>query len=272
MKSVLKFFSGQKALPAGPAGRVLYAIGDIHGCLNELEDVLQVIDRDINLHGVEDVTIVFLGDLIDRGPDSAGVVRRIYQLSEHQREGVRIVLLAGNHEEALIRAADGDSETAANWIQFGGAEALQSYGSTQKDFDHVDGEIIVDMVRGLVPGRHIDFLRNAKDMALFGDFVLVHAGVDPEIPLTDQTRRSLLWIREPFLSHPRPVAPPYCIVHGHTIVPEVEHRGVRIAIDTGVYESGNLSCLRVEGTDLRRYSTATDMVAFEPLLRLQAAS
>lgn len=236
--------------PAGKPGSRAYAVGDVHGCLHLLEDLLARIEADLAARPVGEAYLVFVGDLIDRGPDSRGVIER---LRTYRRPGVKPIFLMGNHEEYLIRILSGETERLASWLTYGGRECVESYGlDPDKLLMLPDGEAVMRM-RKAIPEDHRVFLRSFADTFRFGDYLFVHAGIRPGLPLEDQSREDLRWIREPFLDDSGEHG--FLVVHGHTIVPEVEERSNRIGIDTGAYRSGVLTALVVDGRERRYLAT-----------------
>jgi serine/threonine protein phosphatase 1 len=195
-----------------------FAIGDIHGSLQKLR---KLIARCRKHADGRPTTFVFLGDYIDRGPQSAGVVDALIMLQSEQRE--RVIALKGNHEGIALDAFDGEV-TEAYWLQEGGAKTLHSYG--------------IDSVREL-PGDHVQWLRSLPLSYDDGRRFFVHAGIDPHKPFDAQTEHDLLWIREPFLSDNRDHA--RLIVHGHTPVAAPELRNNRLDLDTGAVFGGPLT-------------------------------
>lgn len=177
--------------------------------------------------------MVYLGDYIDRGPDSAAVLDLV--IAPHpQIMGVKRVHLTGNHEAFCLEAFDGDSDAEADWIENGGAECLQSWGLKVSDW------------RENVPPKHIEFLRSLTLMHIQGGYLFVHAGIRPMVEIGEQDPDDLIWIREAFLDDEGPH--PYVVVHGHTpesASPIVRYN--RIGIDTGAAYGGPLSCLVLEG-------------------------
>ncbi|HEX9954221.1 MAG TPA: metallophosphoesterase family protein [Allosphingosinicella sp.] len=236
--------------PRGKPGARAYAVGDIHGRLDLLDEILAKIEADIEGRPPADNFIIFLGDLIDRGPDSAGVVER---LRTYKPPFARTVFLAGNHEEVLLRVLDGEEELLGNWMRFGGAECMQSYGIDPEALRYSEEEQGLALLWARMPAAHREFLESFGDTFRFGDYLFVHAGIRPGIGLDHQDRHDLRWIREPFLSDAKEHG--FMVVHGHTIVPQVEERPNRIAIDTGAYHSGVLTALAVE--DGTRWYLAT---------------
>lgn len=235
---------GEEDRPRGKAGARAYAIGDIHGRLDLLDDLLRRIEDDIAQRRPKKTYIVFLGDLIDRGPDSAGVVERLR--TWRPRHG-RPIFLGGNHEEVLLTILGGDASILPSWLKFGGAECAQSYGIDVDALRRMEDDEAIEAIRAKVPRAHREFLSNFADTFRFGDYLFVHAGIRPGLAVEDQDPHDLRWIRDPFLSDAKEHG--FVVVHGHTIVPEVDERPNRIAIDTGAYHSGILTALGVEDRD-----------------------
>ena len=248
------FGSSRGRRAAGPKGHRAYVVGDIHGRLDLLDQLLAGIEADLAERPARKATLVFVGDLIDRGPHSNQVIER---LRIYRKRGLSTVFLIGNHEEVLLRILGGDSSLIANWCKFGGIECMASYGADPRAFAAMEPEDALAEVRRRVPKVHEQFLLSFADTARFGDYLIVHAGIRPGVELESQTQDDLRWIREPFLSHGGDHG--VTVVHGHTIVREVEDTGNRIAIDTGAYRSGRLTALVIDG-DERRYLTASDGV------------
>ena len=236
--------SRQQSAPAGAPGYRAYVVGDVHGRLDLLQDLLAKIHAELQHHPSAKTLLVFVGDLIDRGPSSAQVVER---LRTYKREGVKTVFLLGNHEEVLLRILGGDASLIDKWRWFGGAECLQSYGADPVQLDRASDEEALAFVRNAIPREHVRFLETFADSCAFGDYLFVHAGIRPGVGVEQQSQADLRWIRDPFLNDDRDHG---CIVvHGHTISDDVEQRVNRIGIDTGAYRSGVLTALAIEGTD-----------------------
>lgn len=240
------------AIRRGKAGARAYAVGDIHGCRDLLDELLGRIERDLAARGPRKTWIVFLGDLIDRGPDSAGVVER---LRGWRPEGATPVFLAGNHEEVFLRVLGGEPEILADWLKFGGAECLESYDLDPEALARMEPEAAVEKIKARVPKAHVDFIDSFADTFRFGDYLFVHAGIRPGIELGEQDPFDLRWIREPFLSEPEGARGPL-VVHGHTIAARVEERAHRIGLDTGAYRTGVLTALGIEEEERWYLSTA----------------
>ena len=197
-----------------------YAIGDVHGSLGLLRTLIKRCRKHARGGAT---TLVFLGDYIDRGPDSAGAISFIMELQSELRE--RLIALKGNHEAMVVDVVDGEVE-AEFWLSQGGAQTLRSYGVTSAD---------------ALPRAHIKWLRSLPTSHDDGRRFFTHAGIDPDKPLTAQSEHDLIWIREPFLSDPRDHG--RLIVHGHTplkpAVPDL--RNNRLNIDTGAVYGGALT-------------------------------
>jgi len=244
--------------PAGARGYRGYAVGDIHGRVDLLEHLLAKIHADLQRRPARKTLLVFVGDLIDRGPSSAQVIER---LRCYRRDAVQPVFLLGNHEEVLLRVIAGDSTVVQSWLQFGGLECLQSYGVKLAQIRRRSAEEVVEIDRAAVPREHVEFLESFGDSCRFGDYLFVHAGIRPGIEVDQQSQSDLRWIRDPFLYDETDHG--FVVVHGHTITDEVEERSNRIGIDTGAYRSGVLTALAIEGTerwlvDTRGGKTAAD--------------
>ena len=227
-----------------------YAVGDIHGRLDLLETLLELIERDLAARPARKTYLIFLGDLIDRGPDSRGVIER---LVANPLPDVTQIYLMGNHEEVLLRVLKGEEGILWNWLRFGGAQCLESYGLNPAQFAQMREADALQVIRQAIPDTHLRFLEGFADTFSFGDYVFVHAGLRPGVALDEQRRQDLRWIREPFLTDRGSFD--QVVVHGHTIVQSVEEYGSRIAIDTGAYRSGVLTAIGIE--DDRRWYLST---------------
>jgi serine/threonine protein phosphatase 1 len=230
--------------PSGAVGYRAYAVGDVHGRLDLLEELLAKIHAELQHRPARKTLLVFVGDLIDRGPSSAQVLER---LRTYHREGIRTVFLLGNHEEVLLRILGGDAELITKWRWFGGSECLQSYGVDPDQLARVTDDEALRLVREAIPREHVEFLESFVDSCRFGDYLFVHAGVRPGVELEQQRQADLRWIREPFLLDDSDHG--FVVVHGHTITREVEDRPNRIGIDTGAYRTGVLTALAIEGPE-----------------------
>ena len=247
---MLKLASGRDRVPVGARGYRAYAVGDIHGRLDLLDQLLEAIHQDLSRRPARKVLLVFVGDLIDRGPASREVVER---LRTYRHGGVRPVFLLGNHEEVLLRILGGDAELITKWRWFGGTECLESYGLDSSELAGLTSAEALEAVRKAIPPEHVEFLESFVDTFRFGDYLFVHAGIRPGIELDQQRQSDLRWIREPFLLDDSDHG--FVVVHGHTITADIDERPNRIGIDTGAYRSGVLTALAIEGSE--RWSVDT---------------
>src|SRR5690348_2224701 len=238
--------------PAGARGWRAYAVGDVHGRLDLLDQLLDKIHDDISRRPARKVLLVFVGDLIDRGPNSAQVVER---LRTYRRPAVETVFLLGNHEEVLLRILAGEADLITKWRSFGGKECLESYGVDTAKLAGLTDEEALAIVRKAIPAEHVEFLQSFDDSCRFGDYLFVHAGIRPGIEIDQQRQSDLRWIREPCLFDETDHG--FVVVHGHTIRSEVEMRPNRIGIDTGAYKSGVLTALAIERSDSWLLDTRT---------------
>lgn len=243
---------------AVPHGLRLYAVGDIHGRLDLLDRLLDEIITDAETAeaaspGGTMNYLVFLGDYVDRGPDSAGVVER---LAEGPPPGFGAFYLKGNHEAAMVRFLT-DLRAGPAWLRFGGEATLHSYGLTAPDPSdplfaaHL--QRLQERLHTVLPPRHLAFLTGLRSSLAIGGYLFVHAGIRPGVPVEEQQEDDLLWIREDFLDSPADHGP--VVVHGHTITTSPDVRPNRIGIDTGAYATNRLTCLVLEGTERRFLST-----------------
>jgi serine/threonine protein phosphatase 1 len=224
-----------RAPAAVPPGRRVYAIGDIHGCNAQLANLHEIIAEDLARRPVDTAVLLHIGDYVDRGADTAGVLARL--ATESPVDSIPIVNLLGNHDETMLNALSGDRAAATDWLFAGGKPALQSYG--------IDPESPRESWPAQVPPEHLEFLRHLTLCHQEGGYFFVHAGVRPGVALDQQTREDMLRIRQPFLYTERDLGA--VVVHGHTPVkvPVVQHN--RIAIDTGAVFGGVLTCVVLEG-------------------------
>jgi serine/threonine protein phosphatase 1 len=250
---MLNFSSRNERGPAGAPGYRAYVVGDVHGRLDLLEQLLARIHSELQRRPAVKTLLVFVGDLIDRGPSSAQVIER---LRTYRRQGIYPVFLLGNHEEVLLRILGGDAQLITKWRWFGGSECLQSYGVDPARLAHVTDQEALAIVREAIPEEHVEFLESFDDSCRFGDYLFVHAGIRPGVDLEQQTQSDLRWIREPFLLDESDHG--FVVVHGHTISPEVQNRPNRIGIDTGAYRTGVLTALAIEGNDSWLLDTRSD--------------
>ena len=250
--SIMRSSRRHRAKPTVPRGLRVYAVGDIHGCAHLLDELIARIDADWRGRPAARKAIVFLGDYIDRGPDSAGVIDRLRALAVSWKGEAAFVM--GNHEEVLVRILDGETALLEDWLRFGGRECLLSYGADPDALSSAAANERLEQIRAVVPQAHQRFLRDLVDTVRIGDYLFVHAGIRPGVDLRQQTHSDLRWIRAPFLDD-AVSDHGVTVVHGHTIVDEVEWRRNRIGIDTGAYWSDRLTALVVEGEEQRLLST-----------------
>lgn len=233
--------------PSVPPGQRVYAVGDIHGRLDLLDRLLDAIDAyEVARPGVES-QMIFLGDYIDRGPDSRGVIERLLTGLPH---GIAPHFLRGNHEAIMLSCLKGP-KMFVNWAANGGLTTLRSYGVQATLASN--GPDLIRQLRDNLPESHLEFLRGLKTTIEIGDYFFVHAGVRPGVPLHSQAAEDCLFIREKFLKHRGSFGK--VVVHGHTPVAEPEVLSNRIGIDTGGFYTGRLTALRLEGKN-REFVTA----------------
>ncbi|OYY66284.1 metallophosphoesterase family protein [Sphingomonas sp. 28-62-11] len=232
------------AVPALEPGKRVYAIGDIHGRADLLDQLIDLIEADDATRGDADIRLIFLGDLIDRGADSARVVEIVGNLL---RSSDQVRLIKGNHEEVFVAAAGGCAKSARQLLKMGGYETLESYGINREEADQGTIQDLADLLKQRIPRDHIDVIDRGEDMIRIGDYVFVHAGIRPGVQLDRQVGSDLRWIRQPFLDARR--RDRVVVVHGHTPTQDVEFKPDRIGIDTGACYSGKLTALGLEGTE-----------------------
>jgi serine/threonine protein phosphatase 1 len=226
---------------SGPENMRIYAIGDIHGRADLLERVLQRIDWTLAEYPTPRAIEVFLGDYIDRGPDSRTVVDMLVERSR----GHETVFLKGNHEVFLLAFLH-DPLQLGVWQRFGGLETLISFGQVPPINPSAEAaeELAASLADALTASQRA-FLAGLRPSFTCGDFFFAHAGVRPGVPLAEQREADLLWIRDEFLNDESDFGK--IVVHGHTPVAKPEYRHNRINIDTGAYATGRLTCLMIEG-------------------------
>lgn len=245
---VLKSLFSRKAVAAPPpraiaAGERIYAIGDIHGRRDCLDELLARIEADDRRRPPARTTLVFLGDLIDRGGESRAVIEQASRLAEARP----CIFLMGNHEEVFIDAWEGDEGAARLFHRIGGRETLLSYGVTEAEYDSADFPRLVALLAAHVPVGDIAFLREFRDSHRSGDYLFVHAGIRPGTPIEEQRPADMRWIRDKFLDDDRDHG--VCIVHGHSISAGIDEKSNRIGIDTGAYASGKLTAIGLDGSE-----------------------
>ena len=240
--------------PSGPPGAVLYAVGDIHGRLDLLKKLLASIKADIAQVEVERSIILFVGDYIDRGPDSRGVVDEILAL---RGEGAsQVVTLAGNHDQYLLEFFK-DPSLGISWMDYGAGPTFTSYGVRPPPVrtDVEAWKVTAGEMAAAMPPEHMRFFEEAILAASFGDFLFVHAGVRPNVDLSKQDPKDLTTIRRPFLKAKHPL-PGRVVVFGHTPFEHPVAADGKIAVDTGAYATGVLSAVRIHGHDVSFLQTS----------------
>jgi serine/threonine protein phosphatase 1 len=230
------------SVPSGPKKHRAYVIGDVHGCADLLDQLLSRIEAEIADFPQRKISVIFLGDIVDRGPDSARVIERLRTLSI---PGASLHFVMGNHEEVMLRVINGDTDLLKSWLRFGGTETLRSYGVDPRELRTLNGQDLSLRLKKAIPASHRQFVSGFADSISFGDYVFVHAGIRPGVGLSEQTQADLRWIREPFLEDTSDHG--FVVVHGHTITNTVEVLPNRIGIDTGAFCTGTLTALAIEG-------------------------
>ncbi|MZR29689.1 metallophosphoesterase family protein [Sneathiella litorea] len=226
-----------------PEGQRAYVIGDIHGRKDLLSSLLDKIARDRAAKEKADTHLIFLGDYVDRGPDSAGVINMLLALDQSD---MNVITLKGNHEAAM-RSFLQDPVKGKRWLYYGGDATLRSYGVDFALRDITEDKIVQAgrKLRKNLPDSHLKFICSLKSSHMIGDYFFVHAGIEPGKSIDNQKEHDLLWIRDAFLEHEGLYEK--VIVHGHSIIPEPELKDNRIGIDTGAFYSNLLTCLVLEG-------------------------
>jgi serine/threonine protein phosphatase 1 len=253
---MLSFVSGFQELrvwgrrPSLPAGLRIYAVGDIHGRLDLLDELLARINTDIGLRPAVRPIYVFLGDYIDRGPSSRETIDRLIEHGEANES----VFLKGNHELVAIKCLR-DRSLFDQWLRLGGLETLMSYGVPPETLANVKQIAeLQSAFHSALPKAHFRFFRDLQNAFACGDFFFAHAGVKPNVELSRQKESDLLWIREEFLSSNCDFGK--IIVHGHTPTSKIELGPNRINIDTGAFATGCLTCLVIEDESLSVIDTS----------------
>jgi serine/threonine protein phosphatase 1 len=233
-----------------PAGSRIYAIGDMHGRLDLLERLRMAIVEDAKRHPVERKVVVYLGDYVDRGPVSRGVVDL---LARDKLPGFESVFLKGNHEDSMLQFLV-DPGVAPAWMTYGGDATLYSYGVRPPDPRKIDELLAAQKAfTEALPREHLKFLCALKLVHIEGDYAFVHAGFRTGVPIEFQAPGDMMWIRDEFLGSNADFGK--IAVHGHTITDRPEIRPNRIGIDTGAFATGTLTCLVLEGTERRFLAT-----------------
>lgn len=229
--------------PTLPADHRLYAIGDIHGSIDPLKKLLELIRADSEAAPEKTKVILFLGDYIDRGLYSKEVIDT---LLHHLPPGMEPVFLRGNHDDALLRFLEGDTNLLQAWLSVGGTSTLASYGvNVFRSGAMGDAKTILKEFSEHFPQEHLDFLKDTIFSFRLGDYLFVHAGIKPGVPWEKQTNDDMMWIRGEFLSSDRNHGK--MIVHGHSVTLRPDIKPNRIGVDTGAFATGTLTCLVLSG-------------------------
>ena len=238
-------FNGRARAPDGVR---LYAIGDIHGCAELLDRLMALIAKE-EAAATAHLQLVFLGDYLDRGPDSLGVLDRLIAVRKARPDSI---FLKGNHEAGFLDFLKSPADFA-EWLHWGGAETLESYG-VERPWARPVEDLAADIAERLPPS-HLAFLQGLELFRVFGDYLFVHAGVRPGVPLEAQEERDLLWIRGEFHHAPPEARPDKVVVHGHQPTRNPVDAGWRIGVDTGACFNGRLTAVVLEGETRRFVST-----------------
>lgn len=241
--------SGRYAIPEGQR---VYAIGDIHGRDDLFAQIIDLIRADHSSRGPAEITIILLGDLVDRGPASASVVERAMRL---HKEFPDTRLLIGNHEECFLAALTGDVRRLRYFMRIGGEATVRSYWNDDESLAVASFEQVAERLPELVPAEHVRFLGMGEDLIEIGDYAFVHAGIRPGVPLEKQSMTDLRWIRDEFLDDMSEHGK--MIIHGHSISAQPDEQVNRIGIDVGAFQSGVLAAICLEGEE-RRYLFARE--------------
>lgn len=232
-----------------PPGVRIYAIGDIHGRADLLRTLLGKVDADRKARPVERMITVFLGDYIDRGPSSKDVLDILLDYGE----SFETVFLKGNHEKFAVDFLQNPS-VIESWRSCGGFETLLSYGLKPSFSSTADERLKLSReLAECMPAEHLSFLMSLRLHFQCGGFLFVHAGIRPKVRLRDQDEKDLLWIRDAFLEYQKPFE--LFVVHGHTPVHAPDLQSNRLNIDTGAFATGRLTCVAIEGSTIRPFST-----------------
>lgn len=220
--------------------RLTYAIGDVHGRLDLLRNMLAKIIEDADS---SDAELILLGDYVDRGPDSSGVLELLS--SGISAPGLQLTCLRGNHEQTLLAFLD-DHKIGPEWGKHGGVETLASYGVPlpKRRTNPSDWEACQQQLRANLPAHHLAFLENLPVMADRAPYLFVHAGIDPKLPLDGQSSKTMMWIREPFLSFNGRLD--RFVIHGHSANKKPTRKKCRLGIDTGAYITNALTAVRID--------------------------
>ena len=227
------------------AGERVYAIGDVHGCYELLTELLVKIRNDNDNRPPAVTRMIFLGDVVDRGPFSLEVVSA---LMRYTRASPKCSVLMGNHEQVMAAALGGDPKALVNWLDMGGLQTLASWGVPETLLNPNAPSRLLEAARRRIGPEVVDWLERLPLTLISGDLLFVHAGLRPGVLLSNQVPADLLWIREPFLDDQELSG--HLVVHGHTIYPDgPDIRPNRIGLDTGAFKTGRLTAMGFEGAD-----------------------
>lgn len=236
--------SADKGYPRGAPGKRVYAIGDVHGRYDLLCDLLGKIEQHNAQRSRAKCNVIMLGDLIDRGSQS----REVIELFLRRRPSFAdFHFVKGNHEEAIVRGLSGESNLLSNWLHHGGYETAESYGIDRSVLIGQPDFTLEHILYSAIPESHLRFMEKFFDSIRFGDYLFVHAGVRPGVPIQQQSDKDLRWIRHEFLNSSEDFGA--MIVHGHTVTDTVDIKPNRIGLDTGAYSTGILSALWIEESE-----------------------
>lgn len=234
-------------------GRILYAVGDVHGRLDALEGLLKAISQDLSQSALtEKAALIFLGDYVDRGSQSRDVIDTLIGLQSVGE--IEVIMLFGNHEQTLLNFLT-DAGVGPSWAEYGGGATLASYGveAPRLGASSEEWEATRTAFAAALPPTHLTFFQSLELIRVIGDFAFVHAGLRPGVAISDQSRHDLLWIRDEFTkSHARHEK---VVVHGHTPADAPYDSATRIGVDTGAYATGVLSAVRLMGSSRRFLTT-----------------
>ncbi len=238
----LSRWSASPFTPKVAAGKRIYAVGDIHGRRDLLDRLLMQIEQHAQTSPHAENTLIFLGDYVDRGADSKGVVDRLLALA---LPDWKLIFLRGNHDQSVLDFL-ADASFYRAWRTFGAPETLLSYGVMPPRFDRdADFETARRELAERLPHGHLGFYENLQYSYIQDDYMFVHAGIRPGIPVDEQLAQDMMWIRDEFLFHRRPLEK--MIVHGHTPSDRPVKNAVRIGIDTGAHATHRLTAAILEG-------------------------
>lgn len=226
-----------------------YAVGDVHGCFDQMKTVLENIDADIERTGNDDAVLVMLGDYVDRGEKSADVLSYLMDLQKNDPAGV--ICLKGNHEQMMIDFIDDPATAGGRWLRYGGLQTLASFG-IRGVTERSDADEMLDACDELcdaMPAGMIDWLGNLSIQYTSGNVHCVHAALDPDRPAANQPERIVVWGHKDFETQLRTDGA--WVVHGHTVVDTAQKVAGRIPLDTGCYYTGRLSAAAFKGSECR---------------------